>query len=73
MYVVKIESKKEDYRKNMKDLKRIFLAIQLSAGRYPAPKAMFAVWMALASSLCCLLVWKLRIILQGWDDKEIVK
>ncbi|MDL0457441.1 hypothetical protein O3J91_06685 [Yersinia pestis] len=58
MNVVKIDSKKEDYRKNMKELKRIFLAIQLSSRRHPAPKAMFAVWMALASSLCCLLVWK---------------
>lgn len=58
MNVVEIDSKREDYKKNMKDLKRIFLAIQLSSRRHPAPKAMFAIWMALASSLCCLLVWK---------------
>ncbi|EEC0182537.1 hypothetical protein ABO55_003502 [Salmonella enterica subsp. enterica] len=58
MNVIKIECKKEDYRKSMKDLNRIFFAIQLSISRRPVPKTMFAVWIALASALCCFLVWK---------------
>ncbi|ELO5683073.1 hypothetical protein QVI09_004410 [Salmonella enterica] len=57
MKVVNIESKKNDYKKNLKTLKKLYFSIELAGRGNPPPRKMMAVWASLAAGLICFLLW----------------
>ncbi|MCK8410893.1 hypothetical protein [Erwinia amylovora] len=57
MNIVNLETKKDDYKKNIKTLNKINFSIKLAENGNPPPKKMMAVWASMMAGFICFLLW----------------